>query len=260
MLPLLLAPALLAAPPDAAALKAAFDEYNSGAAYPLPSLTGEQLSRLQREGVIRYLRAADGEPHMAFGALLAELDRDRLWVACQDLHYVTVPEVYEQRLALDDRGDAIWFGYVDMPFPFQDRAYTVDVWNTHALAAASEGRSWEHGWRLRPEGLIEARALAAEGTLGAVSAEQIDDAIQIPFSQGAWAVLTVSETWSLLVHHSAASIGGAIPARVVSELALVGMERLLRRVEVRARDEIAGHYVVGHEPLAGGDGQPVPPW
>ena len=55
------------------------------------------------------------------------------------------------------------------------------------------------------------------------------------------------------------SIGGAIPDRLATDYVMFGLERMLRRIERRAAEEVPGHYDHAHEPLMGGDNRPVAP-
>jgi hypothetical protein len=131
----------------------------------------------------------------------------------------------------------------------------VDVWNNHDLATKSSGTAWEHAWRLRPGGVAMAESRADAGDIGPVTGDAFRDSIETPVNEGAWISIALPDGRVLLAYHATTVVGGSIPTGLFSRFVLMGMSRMLRGVEQRARDVVPGHYQAGHEPLpAGGPG------
>ena len=254
--------AALAGSPDVPELRTALTEFNAGATFKLPDLSEAELERLARGEVVGLLRRGDQGVWRAVGLYVTPQPRQAVWIACQDAHFSNVARVTEARLREDPAaGRATWYGHVELPAPFTDRQWAVDVWNNTALAAASGGRDWEHPWRLNPSGLQLVRPLVQRGEVGALTEADIDEAIYTPTNDGAWVALVLPTSGqTLLVYHSATDIGGVVPDRLLAQFVLSGMEDLLRRVESRARDEVPAHYRADHAPIRGGDNQPLPPY
>ncbi len=220
-----------------AAPSEAITAFNAHAAFKLPELTPQQEAQLAAGEVVKMLERGSREgAWRATGMLLTDQPRAAIWLACQDPHFSFVDRATEKQLARD--GDrSTWYAY---------------------LAAATHGMAWEHAWRLNPDGAAMVRPLVAAGEVGALTLEQLDEAVYTPVNNGAWVVISLSGGQTLLVYHAATEVGGRIPERLVAEYTLGGMEKLLRRVEARAIDGIQAHYTGDHEPLVGGDGAPIP--
>lgn len=248
------ATAQAAAPGGAGALRQALSRFNQDATEPLPALTDGQLQQLLAGDVVRFLDPpeASSGARRAVGLMLSDRDPAELWVASQDAHYVALDDLTERRLRLDaSTGRAVWYGHIDLPAPFKDRHWMVDVWNNHALYANSEGLAWEHAWRERRDSLGEARPLADSGALGAVDAQVFDDSLETPLNRGAWVLLSLPDGRTLFVYHATSVVGGSIPEGLFSRYVLMGMDKLLRGIDQRARDLVRGHYRAGHAPLPG---------
>ena len=150
----LLLPVALAGPP-VTELTEKLTQFNAHAVFRLPTLSARQLADLSSGQVVRILeRPANGDVR-AIGLMVVQAEQRDLWVAAQDPHYVAADGLVEWRMASDTQnGRATWYGHIDLPSPFKDRHWVVDVWNNHALHTATGGMAWEHPWRLN-EGKIE---------------------------------------------------------------------------------------------------------
>ena len=104
------------------------------------------------------------------------------------------------------------------------------------------------------------RPVIASGGLPPVSMDMLENAIYTPANSGAWFVIAMPGGQQMFGYHATSVIGGGIPDRLVAEFVLSSMEKLLRRIETRAAEEVADHYVGAHEPIAAGDGGWVPTW
>jgi hypothetical protein len=248
------ATAQAAAPGGAGALRQALSRFNQDATEPLPALTDGQLQQLLAGDVVRFLDPpdADSGARRAVGLMLSDRDPAELWVAFQDPHYVAVDDLTERRLRLDSStGRAVWYGHIDLPAPFKDRHWMVDVWNNHALYANSGGLAWEHAWREKRDSLGEARPLAESGALGAVDAQVFGESLETPLNRGAWVLLSLPDRRTLFAYHATSVVGGNIPEGLFSRYVLMGMDKLLRGIDQRARGLVADHYRAGHAPLPG---------
>jgi len=247
-------------PLSVSALAAAIAEYDRGAQLPLPRLTDAQRTSLIRGEVVRVLDQPGGdpnEPRRATGLRVIPAPRDVVWVACQDPHYVQSGEVTEVRVEFAPPDRSRWYGLLDLPRPFADRHWLVDVTNNHSLAASSSNRAWEHPWRLRAGGEAELGPLVAAGRLAKIPPEQVAEAVWTPVNHGAWLVIALDPEHTLLGYHATSVVGGAIPEGLITRFVHATLGGMLEAVAERAVHKVRAHYVAGHKAVIGGDGRPV---
>lgn len=245
-----------------AQVHAAIVEFNQGAHYTIPVLSASQRKRLLAGEVVKVVdEAPDGSgSRRATGFLISDRSRDAMWVSCQDLHFVQSSSVHERQLTSPDPSKKRWYGLVDLPRPFTDRHYVVDVWNNHALAARTEGRAWEHPWELVPGEITSARALVAAGKVPETTLDMWETAIETPTNLGAWVAIALPDGSSIFAYHAATRVGGNIPEGMMLQYVKATLESTLRSIEERARTVIPSHYSAGHPPVVGGDGKGVAPF
>lgn len=251
----------LARPPTDAEVRTALGEFASGAAYKLAVLEPSQHEELLAGEVVRFVdvpAGADGVRRVT-ALMITDVPRAQMWLACQDPHFTSDPSVHELRLALKPPDDALWLGLVDLPSPVSDRRWVVRSWNNHALAAATEGRAWEHPWELASTdpGALRSRIAAYEAE--PVTAEMFDAAVVTPVNHGAFLAIRLPGAHTLFGYHATFDPGGGLSDWLVARWAHAGLERGFRRYEARGRDVIPNHYGAGHLPVVGGDGAPVRP-
>lgn len=254
----LLLPVALAGPP-ASELAAKLSQFNAHAVFPLPRLSPRQLADLSEGQPVRILERPAGGDVRAIGLMVVQADQRDLWVAAQDAHYVVTEGLVEWRMATGSQnGQATWYGHIDLPSPFKDRHWVVDVWNNHALHTATGGTAWEHPWKLNEAALPQARAAAAEGRIRSISAERFDNSIVTERNRGAWIAVELDGPWALVAYHASTVVGGNIPDGLMARAVHIRMRSLLKTIANRAQTVVKGHYTAGHAPMASGGPAPVP--
>jgi hypothetical protein len=244
---------------DEAEIQAALERCE-GAVHPLPALTAQQRIDLAAGKVVRILRHGDPEqPSTAVGLALLSSSRDALWIAAQDPHTQVDPALTEFVMRTIESDHALWYGYLDLPWPIKDRQWVVESRNTHTLAARSDDGCWEHTWQLVPDGLEEARPLIGEGRARGVTLEHLEEAIFTPVNHGSWHMAPVSGGKVLVAYQATSVVGGAIPDSLVVQLTMSRLESVLRDLETRANEWARTHYTASHSSVLGGGGKPIPP-
>ena len=122
---------------EQALLQEALAAFNTSARFPLPALADSQVERLA-EGKVVKIREVSGsgdEPQRAIGLLRTALPKEALWLSARDVHFTAVDELIEVQLTPDAQWPAVWYQLLDMPRPFSDRHWVVDVTDTHTLAS-----------------------------------------------------------------------------------------------------------------------------
>lgn len=240
-------------PADAAVLASVLAEFNQRAHTPLPTLTGPQLLDLAAGDVVSVVhRRADGQ-YLVVGLGRSDAPKEAVWLAKMDPHYRSDVAV-EEALRIDRHAET-WYHRIDLPAPFPDRHWVIDVWDRPELAAQTRGTMWERPWQLRPDGLAEARARAADGRLGSVSPASMDAAVATPVNEGALAFLDLPGGGSLFSYAVVTATGGGIPDRLVAEFMRAKMAGKIEAVVERSQEEVPHHYTAAHPTLRGGDGQ-----
>jgi hypothetical protein len=248
--------------PQNTLIKSALDEFNASATYRLPQLSVSQLEALDSGRVVTILDRQGGseQPRRATGLLKSTVDRDLLWLACQDLHFQIQEQTKELRISLDGVDKAQWYGFIDLPWPFNDRHWVVDVRNNHSLAQKTNNRAWEHSWTLVPQekGVDLMAPQIRDDQVKGVTHELFDSAIYTPVNHGAWVAIDLGNE-AIFGYHTTTVVGGNIPESTISHFVYQGLEKLLIDIESRASQQIPSHYVSGHgDVIIDGAGQPIP--
>jgi hypothetical protein len=223
--------------------------FNAAAVYKLPPLSSDDLQKLVDGKVVKIREpAAADEPQRAIGMLLTAHPRDAMWVAArtEEGSYASM-----SNYLIPGTGDLErWYQHMNVPFPFTDRHWVIDVWDNKAAAEA--GLCWEHPWRLAPTGYETARQATADQKVSSLTLKQFDGAVKVPVNNGAWVACELgSET--LLVFHAQSVVGGAVPDRLVLDFTMMTLGKVVRGVESRAATA-ASWYRGG---IVGGDGQRI---
>ena len=253
--------ALGMASPTADDIQAALQQFNQGAVYELPKLTAQQIENLRAGKVVKVMDQQGGttQPRRATGLLLSSVSRNQLWVSCQDTHFQQQESTTELRVSLTPPDKAAWYGYLDLPWPFDDRHWVVDVYNNHSLAAATGGKAWEHPWTLVPAARAESimTPVITNGKVKGVDMEMYHSAIYTPVNRGAWVAIDMGDH-AIFGYHATTVVGGNIPENLITQFVFQGMDKLLKDIEQRAKKSIPSHYTAGHRgDIIGGDGKPV---
>ena len=249
------------ASPSTAEIQQALQQFNQGAVYELPTLSAQQLENLRAGKVVKVMDQQGGttQPRRATGLLLSTASRNQLWVSCQDMHFQQQESTTELRVSLSPPDKAAWYGYLDLPWPFDDRHWVVDVYNNHSLAKATGGKAWEHPWTLVPEARAESvmTPIINQGKVKGVDMDKYHSAIYTPVNRGAWIAIDLGE-YAIFGYHATTVVGGNIPENLIAQFVFQGMDKLLKDIDNRAQKTIPSHYSTGHKgEIIGGDGKPV---
>lgn len=229
--------------------------FNAAAQNPLPELSVSQRQRLLSGEVIKQLAPQPDGTLRVVGFIFTDQPRDRMWLSTQD-HHFSGGEAIEAPIYLK-KNRSSWYAMLDLPRPFKDRHWVIEIWDNVDLAKQGDGAFWEHPWRLNPDGISVARPLVERGAVEGLDLEAFDAALYTPVNQGALVFIALPDEHSLMAYDVTSVIGGNIPDRLVAEFVRITMERSLRAVEKRAREVIPGHYREGHTPVIGADGAAV---
>ncbi|MFZ5479403.1 MAG: hypothetical protein ACOZNI_21745 [Myxococcota bacterium] len=121
---------------------------------------------------------------------------------------------------------------LDLPWPFVDRHYVLDLQTNLALGAKGV---WERWWTLDDRDLPPA-----------------DDAQVVTRNEGAWLLVDVGDH-TLAAYQVRVDLGGAVPDEAVRAYAASGTEELFRKVSANCAS-VAKRCEPG---LPGGDGLPI---
>jgi len=215
-------------------LNAAWSAFNTGAEHALPALTERQQERLLRGKLVKYRKVGDpGAPQRVVGMQILPMDRARIWAAArsEDVDYEgttfwLVPGAPEDR----ER----WYQWMDIPYPFADRHFVIDVWDNQALAKATGGKVWEHPWAIAQQGLPVARAAVTEGKVKGLTEELYDKSVLVDTNNGAWVAIALGPKETLAVFHVQTVIGGNIPDKLIADYMMLTMKKLFKDLTRRA--------------------------
>ncbi len=251
---------LLGAPAEAGGLEERLASFNEHARFPLPELDESQLAELEAGELVRLRhRQQDADlPQRVVALQVMEAPKEVLWIAARDDCEEDV-ERFTHVLLGETQGRQHWYQYLSVPFPFADRHWVIDVWNNVELLEALGDGYWERPWILTEGG--EERALEAveNGEVPGISPSQAQRAVYVPYNQGAWVAIDLPDGRALIGYHVTTVVGGAIPDGLVAEFTWRTFRRLYNGIVARVPTTPA-HYDADHEPMMGGDGEPIPPF
>jgi len=247
-------------PPSLEELSTGLQSFNEAAYFPLPELEESDLQTLLDGKVVRVMErsATPGRPSRAVGLILSEVPRDQVWVSCQDPHYAQNEQVSEAVLSSSAPHMVTWFGLLDLPGPFLDRFWVVDVVDNHELAQKTENHAWEHYWHINPDGKTLAAEAVAEGRVPGLDSEFLGRSIHTPTNSGAWLIMDLPGGHSLFGYHSSTELAGNLPTNLVIQFVHAQLGSMLEEIVERGRNEVPLHYNTSHGPdVRGGDGAAI---
>ncbi len=207
-----------------------------------PAISDKEWSKLADGKVIRRRERLDG-PDRVLAATWTPATHDQLWLAIQDEScFVSLDGYVDEDLPGSTFANRTLYQRIDLPWPFAARQWVVDIESNRALLNASQGAVWERSWTWSAE-----RGAKAEDP----------DAVWVPETEGGWTLVTL-EGGTLLVYHTRASPGGAIPDEAGTQWALMTVSSIIEDMDERARTVIDGHYLAGHDPIERPDGTHIP--
>ncbi|MEL6344095.1 MAG: hypothetical protein AAFV53_13330 [Myxococcota bacterium] len=246
-----------AAPVNDAVFADILTRYNRDAQMPLPALTPRQRADMLSGKVLQHLERRDDGNWWVAGMLVCQCTKESLWLATQDLHFTSQDDAIEANVSMAPH-QASWYALLDLPRPFSDRHWVIDVWDNVTLAKASDNVFWEHPWKLREGGAELVRPKVERGEVEGLDLATFDAAVYTPINEGAWVFIDLPDGRSLIAYHLVTVVGGNIPDRLVAEFVRRNMENQLRTLESRAIEVVPQHYRSGHTPVLGVNDAPVP--
>ena len=243
--------------PPSEAFDIAISEFNKDAQFSLPKLTEAQIAKLQTGKVVTHIEKRQNKPGRAIGMLLTDTDIPTLWTAYRDLHFQQQKSTTEFLLHRTGVDVETWYGYMELPWPVNDRHWIVTSWSNHELARATQNQHWERAWKLNE--ISHAQVPNQVKDISLPSFIEMESAIYTPVNEGAWAMLTIVDK-TLLVYHASTVIGGNIPDNVVAQFIVSTVDEMLMDIHDRARKNIKIHYRAPHSFIYGGDGMPIAPF
>lgn len=224
-----------------------------------PKLDASDRARLRDGKVVQTLQRGQGDdPSAALGVVLAKASVSEAWIACQGPHASPGenPEFLVQ--ALPDH-QAIWYGYVPLPWPLRDRQYVVRSRANVSMAKATKDRCWEHAWWEYPEGLDTVRPMVSKSPIEGITPSHLDDAVFTSWNRGSWLVAAVDDDHVLVMFQASLVVDGSIPDWIVPRITASRLGSMLTRVKDRAQHWASLHYDSAHAPFVGGNGEVIPP-
>ena len=232
--------------------------FNQHATYSIPTLTDEQLQRLQEGKLvrIRITPKAEGENYRGIGLKIIEQPRAQLWAGAVDPHMASKGTASEVEIPRSGHGSR-WYQRLWLPWPFAQRHWVIDVDDSHGLAQATNGLAWEHYWDLSANGPQLAEQLIAAGKVEGVTSKAASGYVYTPVNKGAYFAVVLSETRTLWGFHASTVVGGNISDRLISDFSMMQLKGIFQDIEERGLKTVK-HYDGAHVPIIGGDGQPIP--
>ena len=204
---------------------------------PLPD--GKALARLQAGEIVSFYREKVAGPdreriYRVNAYLVIAQPRLPVWVATLGNSQPHVSRLTEVHLSSDEAGGALWYQFLNLPWPFADRHWVVATSKSLDLASATKNRIWEHRWSLADDGPHRSAELVSRGGVPGLDQHSYDKAIYVPANAGGWVMASLNETTTLVAVHATAELGGRIPSRWAARFVKRRLTRILGALNERA--------------------------
>lgn len=182
------------------------------------------------------------------GVGLLPVSRPAAWLSITDDDPVgaRAEGLFEARLSGAGAGPKTLYQHLDLPWPFADRHWAIDL-RTNAALARREPRVWERAWTLDSSALAAARSL---------DPARWDAAEAVPVNEGGWLLVEAGDAHTLAVYSVRADLGGGVPESAAAAYTSSTLDALFAQIARNAEDE-AGRYRGACRTQPGGDGAPM---
>lgn len=235
---------------------ALLERFNSMAQMPLAPLNDKECASLDAHEIVTTIQKRNDGEYRVIGLTRTSLDRGAIWLSTQDEHFAG-KDAIETDLGIQPHR-ATWYGMLDVPKPFSDRHWVIDVWDNMAIAAATNDQFWEHPWKKNETGLAEVRKRVAQGGVAGLSLETFDKAVELPINEGSLVFLRTENGDTIYIYQVVSDVGGGIPTRLVAAWVRKQMGSHIRGVLALAEHEVPGHYRASHAAVLGGGESTIP--
>lgn len=223
----------------------------------LPDVSAGEWAQVAAGDVVK--RRIRGEPGVSGGTVdrvvglaLVPPSPTQVWIGVlDDVHASLVEGLVEVQLPGTTPAKKVLYQSLDLPFPFHDRHWVLEIHSNAALHAATG--AWERSWSLDPRG---------PGALVDVPAHLLgkgEDRVWTPENDGGWLMVPVPDHGTLVIYQARTDIGGVVPDDLVTRYAMARLDELMAQTTALA-DRAPGHYVGNHHVIYGPDAAPVPVW
>ena len=195
------------------ALDAAFRLIETHGTLPLPALDRATDRRLRSGSTITSVTRRDGYPSV-LGLRIVHAPTHEVWAALEDSDVLADPAVTERLVSTEANGDEIWYGRMALPLMLSDRQWLVRTRVNQRLHRSSGQTAYERSWTELP-------GAEQVGTPGAITIQR---------NRGAWQVVDLGKSRSLLAYQASTELGGDVPGWVVQQVAVAQVGRVLDRV------------------------------
>lgn len=234
----------------AAALTAAWlavsSSVSSLANYPPPPLDDRVWADVAAGKVAR--RTVVGDPATVVGIGILNVPREEAWLSLTDDQLsAEVESLTEVPLSGRWASPKRLYGRLDLPWPFLDRHWVIDMANNARLALASG--AWERSWTVANGALADARPRTDSA---AFDASEV-----VPVNEGAWLLIPLEGGTTLAIYQARVSMGGSIPSGAVDTYTRSSLDGLFAGIERNAAN-VRSRYGRACAPQPGADGRPIP--
>lgn len=240
------------------------ERYGPEAAGYLPALDDRELGRLASgKTVVRNSArvTADGENVDAmsiYGWGIIHQPRLLVWLATFDGAGSERPKRYTS-VVLDRQGlgSYVRYQHVDLPWPFADRHWVIQLQKDLDAARVSDGQLWLHHWSLAADGRQLMEDAFERGLIERLSRQTLDESVYLPANRGAWILIEVSPDTTLVFAHFAADLGGHFPRALVRSFTARRVRAGMQLIDDLSR-QVAANYAA--DPVIhDGFGRPIDP-
>ncbi len=216
--------ALSGGPADeqSAAIRGFVETYSSQRAQYRLDLASPDIEELNAGRTVIKVLKSPGESQVEngddFGVLamkIVEAPRLLVWLALIADSEELDGKFTRAVLSAGPTGSKIRYQHINLPWPFKDRHWVIQVKNNVDIADASDGGIWERQWQLHDRGQQLIDAAYSDGTIVGLTQRNLARSIYLPTNRGSWTVLELGQYQTLIAAFVDLRLGGLIPDGLV---------------------------------------------
>jgi hypothetical protein len=198
------------------------EQYSRQGDFQLPSLSIAELDTLAAGKTIVALfhePTVPADTGRVVGWQVVAAPRLPVWLSILDASEESSARLKHSTLTQRTGGAYVSYHYIDLPWPFKDRQWTLLCDENVSLAEESHDLIWEHRWDLLPRDDALLENAYEHGLIPGLTRQALDDSVYLRANRGAFILFDLGARGTLVAASMEIDLGGHVPDSLVRSFA-----------------------------------------
>lgn len=198
------------------------EQYSQQGDFQLPSLSTTELDTLAAGKIIVALYrepTAPVETGRVVGWQVVAAQRLLVWLSILDASEESSARLKHSTLTQRTSGAYVSYHYIDLPWPFKDRQWTLLCDENLSLAEDSHDLIWEHRWEMLPRDDALLQKAYDDGLIPGLTRQALADSVYLRANRGAFILFDLGARGTLVAASMDIDLGGHVPDTLVRSFA-----------------------------------------